>query len=573
MKILGLNVGHDAAAALAVDGKLVADVAEERFSRVKNDCSFPLSAIDYCFRVGGISSEDLDCIALPTNDLPEVCRLLFRLTPRHEALRFNYGSSELFIANEASNIPKNTLPLYLQAFLLSPRCKFFIAGHHAAHAASAFYTSGAVMERSLVATLDGAGGGASITIWRGEQGALSLLQKYSEESSLGWFYSNVTEALGWRHSSDEWKVMGLAPYGIPNPGALKGFHPEFQEGMLVEPYDYGKFTTWPDHGSRHYHGKDAIRIAKICEKIGRENLAAEAQRVVEEQVLRLILPWLEKENTSKLICAGGFFLNVKVNQRLWESGKLSFQWIYPNPGDAGLAAGAALLATAIQFGCIPGEPIDHLSLGPEFSTSELAVLLKERGLVFREVSNPAEAAIPYLRDNRVVGWFQGRMESGPRALGNRSILMSPQKTENKDIINTKVKFREAFRPFCPSILAEKANQYFLRPRDERFMLSSFSVREEARSAMPAVVHVDGSARPQLVHRRILPLFHELIDRFGESTGVHALLNTSFNIKGEPIVCTPREAIRTFFDTGLDVLVIDRFVVEKPYLSERAFAPT
>jgi carbamoyltransferase len=569
MKILGINLGHDSAAALAIDGKLVADVAEERFSRVKNDGSFPLSAIDYCLRAASISSEDLDCIALPTTSLPNVCRQLFRLTPEHQALRFNDGSPEPFVINEDPKISMGSLPLYLPALPLSPQCKFFMAGHHASHAASAFYTSGEVMKRSLVATLDGQGEGVSVAIWRGEQGALSLLQKYNEESSLGWFYSNVTEALGWRHGRDEWKVMGLAPYGVPKPGTLKGFHPEFRDGMLVEPYDYGNFVVWRDHGATHYHGKDATKIATICERIGRECLAAEAQKVVEKQSFDLIIPWLRKENTSRLICAGGFFLNVKVNQLLWDSGNLSFQWIYPNPGDAGLAAGAALLAAATQFGCISGDSIDHLSLGPEFSPSELAPLLKERGLVFREVSNPAEATIPYLRDNRVVGWFQGRMESGPRALGNRSILMSPQQAENKDIINAKVKFREAFRPFCPSILADRVNDYLVRPRDERFMMSSFSVREEARSEMAAVVHVDSTTRPQLVHRRILPLFHELIDRFGESTGVHALLNTSFNIKGEPIVCTPREALRTFFDSGLDVLVIDRFVVEKPYLWEGA----
>jgi carbamoyltransferase len=565
MKVLGLNIGHDAAAALAINGKLVADVAEERFSRVKHDSSFPYHAIDYCLSVAGISSEDLDCIALPLNILLDVCRQVFQLTSEHEALQFNYGFPETFAISENANTSVDILPLYMPTLPLSPQCKFFMAGHHASHAASAFYTSGTTKDRSLVVTLDGTGGGTSVAIWRGEQGAISLLQKYGEESSLGWFYSNVTEALGWRHGSDEWKVMGLAPYGIPKPGTLNGFHPEFQEGLLVKPYDYGKFVAWPDHGSRHYHGRDAATIAKIGEKLGREHLAAEAQRVVEEQALRLILPWLEKENTSQLICAGGFFLNVKVNQLLWESGKLSFQWIYPNPGDAGLAAGAALLATATQFGHIPEDPIDHFSFGPGFSTSEIGLLLKERGLIFREVANPAEAAIPYLLENRVVGWFQGRMESGPRALGNRSILMSPQKAENKNVVNTKVKFRETFRPFCPSIVAERASDYLIRPRDERFMMSSFSVREKVRPEMPAVVHVDGTTRPQLVHRCTHPLYHELIDRFGESTGVCAILNTSFNIKGEPIVCTPREACRTFFDTGLDVLIIGRFVVEKPYL--------
>jgi carbamoyltransferase len=565
LKILGLNLGHDSAAAVVVDGKVVADVAEERFSRIKNDGSFPYRAIAYCLSAADISSEDLDCIALPNNRLPEACQVVFRLNSQRQAFHFNYGEPEPFTVNTTVNIHEDVLPLYLPKFPLSPHCKLFIAGHHAAHAASAFYTSGIVSERSLVVTLDGIGEGVSTAIWRGERGALSLLQKYNGASSLGWFYSNVTEALGWRHGSDEWKVMGLASYGIPEPGALNDFHPKFQDGLLIEPYNYGKFYKWPDHGSIHYHNNDAIALAKIGKKLGREGLAAEAQRVIEEQALNLILPWLGKENTSKLICAGGLFLNVKVNQLLWASGKLSFQWIYPNPGDAGLAAGAALLAGAAQFGVISGDPINHMSLGPGFAAAEIGLLLKDRGLIFREISNPAAAAIPYLIENRVVGWFQGRMESGPRALGNRSILMSPQKAENKDIINDKVKFREPFRPFCPSMLIEQAGNYLIRPRDERFMMSSFSVREEAIPLIPAVVHVDGTTRPQMVHQCDSPLYYELIDRFGEAAGTRVLLNTSFNIKGEPIVCTPQEAVRTFFDTGMDVLVIDRFVIEKPYL--------
>jgi carbamoyltransferase len=261
-----------------------------------------------------------------------------------------------------------------------------------------------------------------------------------------------------------------------------------------------------------------------------------------------------------------------MNQALWQSGRLSEQWIYPNPGDAGLAAGAGLLAHATLCPEIPCEPLRHFSLGPEYSSEDIRSMLKQRGLSFREVPNPAEATVPYLLENHVIGWFQGRMEAGPRALGNRSILMDPRRRENKDIINKKIKFRETFRPFCPSMLSSRVEDYLVNSRDERFMISSFPVRDAMRALMPAVVHVDGTVRPQVVHRETHPLYYELIERFGHASGIEALLNTSFNINGEPIVCTPRDALRTFFDSGLDVLVMDKFIVEKPALQHTVARP-
>jgi carbamoyltransferase len=358
---------------------------------------------------------------------------------------------------------------------------------------------------------------------------------------------------------------GARSVGDARAGILTGFHPEYKDGKLVKGHDYGRCSTWSDHGALHFHFRDATRIAEISQRIGRENLAAEAQVVLEEQVLLNLLPaWLEKERTSILLCAGGVFLNVKVNQRLWYTDLLSEHWMFPNPGDGGLAAGAGLLANALLNPGVPCERLTTASFGPEFSTNEIRNQLRDRGLPFREVGNPAEAAIPYLLDNRVVAWFQGRLESGPRALGNRSILMDPRHASNKDTINAKVKCRETFRPFCPSILADKASKYLFKARDERFMMTSFVVKEQFRSIMPAVIHVDHTTRPQFVYREDQPLYYELIDKFGLRTGVFALLNTSFNIKGEPIVCTPRDAIRTCFDTGIDVLIIDRFVLSKPH---------
>jgi carbamoyltransferase len=258
---------------------------------------------------------------------------------------------------------------------------------------------------------------------------------------------------------------------------------------------------------------------------------------------------------------------VKFNQRLWYSGAVDEQWIYPDPGDAGLSVGAALQA---YYDSQPGEHnqrLTHLYWGPEFSDAEIETILKERGLVYEKPSDLSARVADLLVKNYAIGWFQGRMEAGPRALGGRSILMSPLVAENKDRINAKVKYRESFRPFCPSILAEHRDTYLKNAREERFMISSFEATEAKAPSIPAVVHVDGTVRPQLVYRETNPRYHALIQAFGDRTGEYAILNTSFNVKGEPIVCHPREAIKCFFDTGLEALVLGSFVILKPDKSQ------
>ena len=415
--------------------------------------------------------------------------------------------------------------------------------------------------------MDGIGDGTSVAIWRFEKNRLTLLKQYGGQGSLGWFYANATEAMGWRHGSDEWKLMGLAPYGKESPGALKGFYPEYENGYLILPHDYGEFGRWNDHGANHYHGKDSETLSMFVDNLGAENFAAEVQRVAEEQAFNIILPWLAKEKVVHLCCAGGFFLNVKFNQKLWYKKLLETQWIYPNPGDSGIAAGAALHAYyTINPNVLPHR-LDTMYFGPEYTDDYIMSVLNERGLRYRKSMDVAKETARYLTENYVVGWFQGRMESGPRALGNRSILMSPLKAENKDIINAKVKYREAFRPFCPSMLYEYASDYLVDSREEQFMVTSFAVKEDMKGRIPAVVHKDGTARPQMVKRELNKLYYDLIMEFGKMTGEYAILNTSFNVKGEPIVCHPREAIRCFFDTGLDVLVIGNFIIEKPALEK------
>lgn len=572
MKILGIRAGHDAAAALIVDGVIVADAAEERFTRIKNDASFPLNALNFCLEASGTSSEELDCVAFPNRILPEQFLVFFDVPQKIVPEQKKTGSLQIkeyikkAIPYESNhNVP--VLPFYQKPLKLSETCTLHLREHHLAHAASACYTSGLYDQKALVVTMDGRGDGTSVALWRFWKNKIENLQQWDGSSSIGWFYANATEAMGWRHGSEEWKIMGLAPYGTPQPGALKGYYPEFENGKLVTPHDYGKFGRWNDHGANHYHGRDSVLLANNLQKMGAENFAAEVQRVSEEQAMNIILPWLKKEDTRHLLCAGGFFLNVKFNQNLWYKGVLDTQWIYPNAGDAGIAAGVALHAYYDKNPKVQNKRLSNLYLGPEYTENYIKELLDERNLNYRYAEDPTIKAAEYLAKNLVVGWFQGRMESGPRALGNRSILMSPLKAENKDILNAKVKYREHFRPFCPSLLAEKATEYLVNPRDERFMVTSFQAKEDKQDLIPAVVHKDGTSRPQMVKRDDNPKYYDLIKEFGELTGVPVILNTSFNIKGEPIVCHPREAIRCFYDTGLDVLVLGNFILEKPGLEK------
>ena len=565
--VLGIQSGHDAAAALVVDGCIVADAAEERFSRAKNDSSFPLQAVAFCLDYASIGSEDLDAIALPTAFIHSSVEAFIDIPQSQRPTESRPISSRVkrmalqYVLNTKRH--DTVLPAYQRPMTLSKKCEIILVGHHKSHAASAYYTSGLNEERTLVVTMDGVGDESSVTLWKGEANQLKRLKHWGGEGSLGWFYSNCTEALGWRHGSDEWKTMGLAPYGTPRPGALSGFHPVFRGGVLVQPHRYVNGGAWLDHSAYHYHFDDAYALEHLVRKLGREDFAAEAQRIFQEQANEIILPWLAKVNTRHLCAAGGAFLNVKANQDIWYSGALDTQWIYPNPGDAGLAAGAALCAYFERHPSKRHERLPDAYLGPQYSNDEIREILDSRGLNYECVDDAPREAAMALAENRIIGWFQGRMESGPRALGNRSILMSPLREENKDIINRCVKYREAFRPFCPSLLEERSADYLVNSRDERFMVTSFLVKEEKRDRIPAVVHVDGTARPQMVSRQTNPRYHDLIMAFGDLTGEYVILNTSFNVKGEPIVCTPREALRCFFDTGLDVLFLGDYKLVKP----------
>lgn len=568
-KILGVRFGHDSSACLLVNGELIADVAEERFTRIKNDGSFPISAIKFCLQRGKLDSEEIDAIAVPAVGALSPTFFSFFAIPEGERVNLDEGGGlkqrvrNLFLPQEHE---EPTLPLYLEKFKLSKNCKFFRVQHHLAHASCAYYTSGLHDQKVLVMTMDGIGDGDSVCVWSGHRNNLELIQRWDGTGSLGWFYSAATEALGWRHGCDEWKTMGLAPYGRRQPGLFNRFHPVYREGQLVLPHDFGDPKRWNDHGANHYHLRDSIPLRAILEGTKKEDFAAETQGVVEDQALGLIRFWLRRLDVRSLCCAGGFFLNVKLNQRVWYSGDVENHWVFPNPGDSGLAMGAALYVYVKNHPNVSLPRLESLYLGPDYSKQEIRALLDERKLAYKECEDLGSEIARHLVKNHIVAILQGRMESGPRALGNRSILMSPLHAANKDIINSCVKYREAFRPFCPSILEEDMSKYLVSARPERFMISSFDVAADKASRIPAVVHVDKTVRPQTVRKEDNQRYHDIIRSFGELTGETAVLNTSFNVKGEPIVCSPRDAIRCFHDTGLDVLVLEDCVITKPSLA-------
>lgn len=562
MNILGIHSGHDSSASLVMDGKIIADVAEERFTRIKHYAGLPINSIEYCLKAGNISINDTDVIAIPKKSRSFKLDSLLGVEGRRnikekiEYAIYNYAKKILQLGVDKP-------PIYMKNFRLNNSTEVMHVEHHLAHAASAYYTS-RIDKKILIVTCDGIGDGFSIAIWRGENCKIEPLLKIGEEGSIGWFYGIVTEALGWWHGDGEGKTMGLAPYGNFSKvkGILEGFYPKFKNGRLVKPHNFGIPYSHNEKGARHWHFDEAYEIQKLIKKYGGENIAAEAQRILEEQVMDVVFSWLEREKTKNLCCAGGVFLNVKLNQRIWNSARVERYHIFPNAGDGGLALGAALYAYYKLSGESAIDNVTNVYWGPKFSDKEIELILKNRNLKYERCEDISKRCAELLADGKIIGWFQDKMESGPRALGNRSILMDPRKAENKDLINSKVKFREAFRPFCPSIIEEAREEYLKDSREEPFMITSFDANNAKRDKIPAVVHVDGTLRPQTVKREINPKYWDLIKKFGDLTGVPVVLNTSFNIRGEPITCSPRDAIKCFYVTGMDYLAIGNFLLSK-----------
>jgi carbamoyltransferase len=440
--------------------------------------------------------------------------------------------------------------------------------HHRSHAAAAFLLS--PFDEALVLTIDGSGDSDCTTIWAGRGATLVPLHRIEIPHSLGWFYAAITEYLGFDAYDGEYKVMGLAAYGRDNPAFRARLETIVRPGPRG--FDYEVDPTFLHHGEHTYSDRFTDRLPALLGLPPRqgprkieplhEDLAFEAQRLLEETVLRLVAHFQHETGLANLCIGGGVGLNVKMNSRLHRTYLFDRVWAFPIPSDSGLAIGAAIGHWTAATGQRP-PPLAHLYLGPSHDDDDIERQLRQCGLAYSRPADLAATTADLLAAGKVVGWFQGPLEGGPRALGGRSILADPRTLEARDRVNAAVKFREYWRPFCPSITAEAAARYLVKPDAAPFMILAFEATELARNTVPAVVHVDGTVRVQTVDAATAPRYHALLAAFERKTGVPVVLNTSFNVKGEAIVCTPRDAIRCFAATGLDALAIGAFLVEKP----------
>ena len=551
MYVLGLSggYGHDPAAALVRGPSIVAAAEEERFTRRKHAFGqVPVNAAAYCLAAAGIGLEDLDCVAIawqPEHQPPWPTKL-------HEDL------------------------LEHPFFRGWRRPPVEVVSHPLAHATVAFQSS--AFEEAAVLIVDGQGDGISTTLAHGSRDGVELLEHYGIEDSLGFFYWALTTHLGWEWG-EEGKVMGLAPYGSsePAPAAFE-LRPEgYAARVRPEPADghfrRGRATlaAWRQFLDEHHGSPSRVRYPvdaltqrprRALEITDRERaIAAWGQGELERVLCHLAHLVVERTGCPHLVLGGGSAYNCTANGRLRAEAGINDVYLFPASGDAGTSVGAALAVAGSDGGRSRDEPLDHAAFGPAFDDDDIAGLLYESGIAARRSADVCSDAAELIASDRIVGWFQGRMELGPRALGNRSILASPRGHDTRDRVNA-IKGREAWRPLAPSLLAEAAAEYRVDPRPAPFMLTATMVREDRRDGIPAVVHVDGSCRPQTVAHDAGTRYAGLLTRLGELTGVPIVLNTSFNIGDEPIVLSPRDAIRSFFASGLEALVIGDSIVEK-----------
>ncbi|HEX8070874.1 MAG TPA: carbamoyltransferase [Pyrinomonadaceae bacterium] len=565
MYILGLTTLGDSAATLLRDGEIVAAAEEERFSRRKHHSGFPYQAMQYCLDEAGITIKDVAHVALYWK--PWVLR-----HKAMQALKTGLISPAMFKARADRGVAQVS-DSYLGMFKLPRRIrehygasdfKFHFLEHHQCHAASAFFVSG--FERAAIMTWDGTGEDTTTLFSRGEDTRLRVLKRIKLPHSLGQFYSAVTNYLGFdMFDGDEWKVMGLAAYGKPE------YYDFFATRVLSAngAHDFHLNIRVLDHHlAKHYQfSKEIERAIGPARRKGEEltqkhwDVAASAQRVLEETALHLLKGLHERTGEENLCMAGGVAFNSVMNGRIMTESPFRRYFIQPAAGDAGCSLGAALLVWHSKLGQPRRFKMEHAYYGPGFTSEECAEALREAGLKFETL--PDEELLPrvarLLANGAILGWFQGRMEFGPRALGNRSFIADPRRRDMRELLNKKVKLREWFRPLAPSMLAEAAEHLFGRPHYDPFMITVLHVREELREQLPAVVHVDGTARPQTVRREVNPRYWQLLREFEKLTGVPMVLNTSFNIQ-EPIVCRPQDAIKTFQGANFDGLVLENNLV-------------
>jgi len=558
MLTLGINYSqmHDSSACLVRDGEVLFAVAEERLSRVKHDARFPVLAIRACLDSAGVRPEQLDFVcqgwSRPRAGFLHDLRC-YALGKQPVDSRALLNTTRHFVSMQHQRSGENRFRQMYGPI----KARFRYVDHHLAHAISGYAFSG--LDEAAVLVLDGRGAWEATSLWHGRKGRLEHVWTIPWPNSLGLFYAQFTQYLGFQPYSDEWKVMGLAPYGRPGVNLRNFIIPD------DNPYQVA---------ARHLIGKDSAPTAAIEAALGpkrlpeseisdrHKNLAFAVQDSCEQAMLTLARAAVAKTRCRNLCLSGGVALNSKANGKILASGLVDHLFVQPASGDDGVCLGAALAPYLDGRGALPTRAMRHAYLGPESSEPEIQKALEVYKLRFGRVTDPAATAGELLAQGKILGWFQGRMEFGPRALGSRSILADPRDPEMNAKVNEAVKFREWWRPFAPSLLKEAAGDYLESATDSPFMILTAQVKEEKRAVIPSVTHVDGSARPQTVEQQTNPLYWHLIDEFGKRTGVPVVMNTSFNLRGEPIVCSPTDAIRTFFSSGMDALVIGNFVVEK-----------
>ena len=593
--ILGISAFyHDSAACLVRDGEIVAAAQEERFTRKKHDPGFPHNAVRYCLREGGVSLKDLRYVAFYDKPLVKFERLL------ETYLAFAPRGFRSFLAAMPVWMKEK---LFLKELLRRELKTLDGAGdtalppllfgeHHESHAASAFYPS--PFEDAAVLCLDGVGEWATTSAWLGSRGSeLAPLWEITFPHSLGLLYSAFTYYTGFKVNSGEYKVMGLAPYGRPT--YVQNIYDHLldlkPDGTFRLNMDYFEYCTGLTMTNRRF---DALfggppRQPETPLTQREMDLARSVQDVTEEVMLRLARTLHRETGVENLCLAGGVALNCVGNGRLLREGPFKGVWIQPAAGDAGGSIGVALQAWHQLDGHPrstrpPDDGMRGGYLGPSFSNEEVEQFLRQEGAAYVRLRDDQliERVAEDLAAGKVVGWLQGRMEFGPRALGARSILGDPRSPKMQSIMNLKIKYRESFRPFAPSVLRERVADYFDLDADSPYMLLVAPVREERRTAaapgqeslwgidllnvprsdIPAVTHLDFSARIQTVHEKTNPRYHALLEAFEARTGCAVIVNTSFNVRGEPIVCTPADAYRCFMRTEMDLLVLENFVLEK-----------
>ena len=594
MNILGISaLYHDSAAALIQDGRIVAAAQEERFTRVKHDPRFPKNAIAYCLRAGDVGRSEIDAVAFYEKPIARFIRLIKTygaISPRgfrsFQTALPQWLRTKLWVPYEIEQT--------LKALGYTMPSNVYFTEHHESHAASAFYPS--PFESAAVLTVDGVGEWATASIGRGIGNRLELQREMRFPHSVGLLYSAFTYFCGFRVNSGEYKLMGLAPYGEPTyvdliTDTLVNVHQDGSIELNLRYFDFlGGLTMTNERFAKLFDGPPRRPESAITRR--EMDIARSIQDVTEEIIMRMAATAAQLTGEKNLCLAGGVALNSVANGRLLREGPFSDLWIQPAAGDAGGAVGAALYAW-YQIAGNPrqvagdGMPVDGMQgayLGPEFSSEEIAAYLSARGYPFETVADSAQRALTVARliaEGNVVGLFNGRMEFGPRALGNRSILGDARSPDMQSLMNLKIKFRESFRPFAPSVLEERATDYFDLDVPSPYMLLVSQVREEVRtvpqdsgsgdireevnrvrSSIPAVTHVDYSARVQTVSRATNPFYHDVLTAFDALTGCPVIVNTSFNVRGEPIVCTPEDAYRCFMNTQMDYLILQDHVLDK-----------